>query len=136
MNMNTIFQISNLLTMPFWVLMLIAPGWSWTRRIMGSLWVVVPVALLYAVLLVPQLPALAPALASPTLDAIAAGLGTPEAATVGWAHFLAFDLFVGRWAYLESVKRGTNPWLLLVGALFHPDGRAAGAAVVSRAAAV
>jgi hypothetical protein len=27
-------------------------------------------------------------------------------------HFLAFDLFVGRWAYLDSRQRGTSAWIV------------------------
>ena len=28
------------------------------------------------------------------------------------AHFLAFDLFVGRWVYLDSRERGISAWLM------------------------
>ena len=31
---------------------------------------------------------------------------------MGWIHFLAFDLFVGRWAYLDSRERGLSAWLV------------------------
>jgi len=27
-------------------------------------------------------------------------------------HFLAFDLFVGRWIYLDSRRRQVSPWLM------------------------
>jgi hypothetical protein len=35
--MDTIFQVSSLLVIPFWILMILLPYWSWTKRIMGSL---------------------------------------------------------------------------------------------------
>ncbi len=108
--MDFIFQASSLLTLPFWLLMIFLPRWHWTQRIMASLWTVVPAALLYAVLILPMMPTAFPVLANPTLDAIAALLGTPQGATVGWVHFLAFDLFIGRWAYLDSRSLGLNPW--------------------------
>jgi hypothetical protein len=44
-------------------------------------------------------------------------LGTPFGTAVAWAHFLAFDLFVGRWAFLDSRRRGVHP-LLMAPALF------------------
>ena len=44
-------------------------------------------------------------------------MGTPEGATIAWAHFLAFDLFTGRWAYLDSQARGL-PALLMAPLLF------------------
>ena len=110
--MATIFSLSNFLTIPFWLLMIFAPHWRWTKRIIGSLWIVVPPALLYAVLILPQLSSVLAALANPMLSAIAALLGTPTGATLGWVHFLAFDLFVGRWAYLDSRQRNLSAWLV------------------------
>ena len=109
--METIFSLSNLLVMPFWLAMIFLPRWRWTARIMASLWPIVPAAVLYAVLVVPNLPALFPALANPELVAIAALLGTPEGATIAWAHFLAFDLFVGRWVYLDARRLGISAWI-------------------------
>lgn len=81
---------------------------------MASLWTLVPISLLYVVLLGMGVSSggMLADLANPTLEPIAALLGTPLGATTGWAHFLAFDLFVGRWAYLESRERGFNPWLV------------------------
>jgi hypothetical protein len=109
---DTVFQLSSLLTMPFWFLMILLPHWRWSKRIMASLWTVVPAALLYAILVVPNLLGLLSILANPSLDAIAALLGTPEGATIGWVHFLAFDLFVGRWAYLDSRNHSFSAWLV------------------------
>jgi len=110
--MEQLFQVSNLLVMPFWALMILAPRWRWSQRIVGSLWIVVPPALLYAALVLPGMGQLLPALANPSLDGIAALLGRPDGAVIGWIHFLAFDLFVGRWAYLDSQERGISPWLV------------------------
>ena len=62
--------------------------------------------------MLPGLAEVLPAVTSPTLAGIAALLGTPERATIGWVHFLAFDLFVGRWVYLDSRERGISAWLM------------------------
>jgi hypothetical protein len=110
--MSTVFSLSNFLVLPFWALMIVLPRWRWTERIMRSPLIAAPPAVLYAVLVVPQLGALLRQLSSPTPKQIAALLGTPEGATIGWAHFLAFDLFVGRWAYLDSRERQISPWLM------------------------
>lgn len=110
--MDTIFQLSNILVMPFWLLMILLPHWQWTKRIIGSLWVTVPAALLYALLVLPNMPDFLGELANPTLGSIAALLGTPDGATIGWIHFLAFDLFVGRWAYLDSREHGFSAWIV------------------------
>jgi hypothetical protein len=110
--METIFQLSSVFVMPFWLLMIFFPHWRWTKRIMASLWVVVPAALLYAVLIAPMALSLVDDLINPSLEAIAALLGSPTGATAGWVHFLAFDLFVGRWAYLDSRQNNFSAWLI------------------------
>lgn len=110
--METIFSLSSLLVMPFWLLMIALPHWRVTQRIMRSPLVSAAPALLYLALVLPRLGELLPALASPTLAGVAALLGTPAGATIAWAHFLAFDLLVGRWAYLDSRERGVSAWLM------------------------
>jgi hypothetical protein len=109
---DSLFSLSSLLVMPFWALMIFAPRWSWTKRIIGSPFISLPAALLYAVLVVPNALSLLPALANPNLAGIQTLLGSPQGATIGWVHFLAFDVFVGRWAYLDSQERGINPFLM------------------------
>ncbi len=108
--MATVFSLSVLLVAPFWLLMIFVPHWRWTRRIMTSPSVVLPAAILYAVLILPQVGNVWPELINPRLPAIAALLGTEHGATVGWVHFLAFDLFVGRWVYLDSRERRISAW--------------------------
>jgi hypothetical protein len=39
-------------------------------------------------------------------------LGSPEGAIIAWIHFLAFDLFVGRWIYLDSEEQRLSRWLM------------------------
>jgi hypothetical protein len=108
MSTEQLFSASGLLVMPFWFLMAFLPHWRWTKRIIGSPLISLPAALLYAWLVLPRAGAIWAAVSSPELGPIAALLGSPEGATIAWAHFLAFDLFVGRWAYLDSRERGVS----------------------------
>ena len=110
--MELLFNLSNLFIMPFWALMIFLPHWRWTQRIMRSLWPVTALAAVYAALLFSQAGSAAESLLSPTLEGIAGLLGTPGGAAAGWVHFLAFDLFVGRWAYLDSRQRNLSAWLV------------------------
>lgn len=112
MTFDVLFSLSNVLVLPFWLLMILAPHWRWTQRLIASPWIAAAPAVLYAALVVPQLPALLMSLANPQLGAIAALLGSPAGATIAWAHFLTFDLFVGRWVYLDSRERGYTAWLV------------------------
>ncbi|NUM47538.1 MAG: DUF4281 domain-containing protein [Anaerolineales bacterium] len=110
--MEIIYNLINLYVLPFWALMLFAPHWSWTKRILGSFWPVAVLPVIYAVLLISQLFAPTGMPLDVSLNGIAALLGTPTGAAIGWAHFLAFDLFVGRWAYLDSRERGLSAWVV------------------------
>ncbi len=112
MNLDALFNLGNLLVMPFWLIMIALPRWAWARRVMASPLIVVPPALIYAALVLPQVGSLLPLLAGPNLGSIATLLGTPLGSTVGWMHFLAFDLFVGRWAYLDAIDRRISSLLM------------------------
>ena len=112
MDLDLIFSTMSQLAMPFWLLIVLAPRWRFAERIIRSPWIVAPFAIGYAVLVLPLVPALLPVLAASRLDAVAALLATPEGATLGWLHFLAFDLFVGRWIYLDSRERNFSAVLM------------------------
>jgi hypothetical protein len=123
---SALFQIANVAVTPFWLLMIVLPRWQGTRRLLSTPLVVAPWLVLYVVLIVPELPGLLPLLVAPTLQDIANVLGTPEGALVGWVHYLAFDLFVGRWVYLDSRQREANVFLmapvLVLALMFGPAG--------------
>jgi Domain of unknown function (DUF4281) len=109
--METVFSLSGVLVMPIWLAMILVPGWSVTRRVVASPLVALAPALLYAVLVVPRIVELLPMLAAPELESIAQLLGTPDGATIAWIHFLAFDVFVGRWVYLDARERKMSAWV-------------------------
>ena len=122
----TVFSTSFLLVAPFWLLMIVVPTWHVTERVMASRLVALPAALLYVVLLLPQATAVGAGVLSPSLADISMLLATDLGATLAWAHFLAFDLFVGRWIYLDARQRGISPFfvspLLALTLLFGPVG--------------
>jgi hypothetical protein len=101
-----LFSLTFAVAAPFWALMILAPRWSWTARIIDSPLIVLPPVLIYAALVLPALGDVLPAVASPTLDSVRDLLGTDAGAAAGWAHFIAFDLFVGRWVWLDARERG------------------------------
>ncbi|WP_433720614.1 ABA4-like family protein [Actinoplanes sp. CA-051413] len=115
---GALFGLTFAVAAPFWALMILLPGWSWTRRIIASPLIVLPVVVIYALLVIPAFGEVLPAVASPTLGGVRELLGTADGAAAAWAHMLAFDLFVGRWSWLDSRTRGVpalimSPVLLL-----------------------
>jgi Domain of unknown function (DUF4281) len=112
MDHELLFRLANLGVIPFWALMILLPTWGVTRRVIASPLIALAPALIYLALVAPQIGALLPALSNPTAAGVAALLSTPAAATIAWAHFLAFDLLVGRWAYLDGRDRGVHPLVM------------------------
>jgi hypothetical protein len=107
-----LFSITFLLAVPFWALMVFAPTWGPTGRIIASPLIVVPPALVYLVLAVANFADLWAAVSAPSLGPLAEFLGTPEGTALGWAHFIAWDLFVGRWMYRQSRELGIHPLVM------------------------
>lgn len=112
MTMEALFNVSFVLVAPFWLLMIFVPHWPVTRRIAQTVWIAAPASLLYAILILPRFTEVFPLVLRPEHAAIAELLGSAAGATIGWIHYLAFDLFVGRWVYLDSRDRGFSAWLV------------------------
>lgn len=133
---GTLFTLTFALAAPFWALMILLPRWSWTARVISSPVIVLPVVLIYAMLMIPAAGEVLPAVLSPTLDGVRDLLGTPDGAAAAWAHMVAFDLFTGRWAWLDSRERGVPALamapLLVLTILLGPLGLAAYLAVRTR----
>jgi hypothetical protein len=112
MSIETLFALTSLPVLPLWALMILLPRWSWTQRIIRSPLIALAPALIYIVLVLPRVGEVWSAVSGPELAGIAALLGTPAGAAISWAHFLAFDLLVGRWIFLDSRERGVNAVLM------------------------
>jgi len=110
--METLFKLSGLMVLPFWGLMIFLPGRRVTQRLMSSPMVCATPAAFYAALVIPRFAEVWRAVSSPELSGVAAILGSPAGAMIGWLHFLAFDLFVGRWIYLDSREREITAWVM------------------------
>lgn len=124
---ESVFLAANLFVLPFWALMIFLPEWRLTRRVMGTPFLIAVLPALYVALVLPRLGDLLPVLLSqPDLKAVAGRLGTPEGALIGWIHFLAFDLFVGRYIYLDNREHRISAFVigpvLALTCLFGPAG--------------
>jgi hypothetical protein len=106
------FELSNLAVLPFWALIILAPRSRLAARAVASPWILLPPLLVYAWAVLPALSQVLPIVARPELDSVANLLGQPLGALAGWAHFLAFDLFVARFIVLDARERDL-PWFVL-----------------------
>jgi len=111
-----LFDIAFPLVVPFWALIILAPTWRWTRRIIASPLIVVPPLVVYTILVAPHLGELWATMSQPSLSGLLAFLSTPWGTAAVWAQVLAWDLFIGRWMYHQSLRIGIHP--LVMGPLF------------------
>ncbi|MER7451143.1 ABA4-like family protein [Nocardia beijingensis] len=100
-----LFDITFWFAAPFWALMILAPKWRRTAAVVASPLICLPPLIVYAALVVPEFGALAAALVDPHLSGLRGVLGSSTGAAAAWAHFVAFDLFLGRWIFLDSRTR-------------------------------
>ena len=109
---TALFELTFLVVAPFWALMIFAPKWSWTQRIAESYLIILPPVAIYVVLMVPVLPELVPLVTRPELAPLAEFMSTGTGAALVWAHMIAWDLFVGRWMYLEGRRLNVHPLVM------------------------
>lgn len=112
MTPDTIFLVCNYGVLPAWLLLVVAPSWEWTQRIVHAVWIPVLLGLVYAT-------AFAVNPDSPegggfaTLRGVMALFTSPYVVLVGWVHYLVFDLFIGAWQARDARRRGiAHAWLV------------------------
>ena len=86
------------------------PQHELTRRFVGDIrWSVLPLLIPYVILALPNAPNILITFASqmPTPEIVVDLFQDDEVIVLGWLHFLAFDLFIGRYVWLRmlSTKR-------------------------------
>lgn len=124
MPLETLFTICNTLSLVGWLLLIVAPRWQWTRRLICPVIIPFVFGLFYIVAIVSRLGQLEGGFGS--LEQVGQLFENKYALLVGWVHYLAFDLFVGSWEVRDSQRLGISHWLvipcLVLTFLFGPSG--------------
>ena len=112
MPFETLFKAANYAVVPFWLLLIVVPRWSWTQRLVHG-----PVALLlltpvYAYMLFGYGP-VPEGMGFSSLYGVMIGFSAPHIVVAGWIHYLIFNLFIGAWETRDAQRRGI-PHLLVV----------------------
>ena len=111
MKAEQIFSIANLIALLGWVILIIAPRWIVTRKIILSGAVPLLLSVAYLILIVLFFGKSEGGFGSLS-DVMK--LFTNEWATLaGWIHYLAFDLFVGTWEVKDAQKRNISHWFVV-----------------------
>lgn len=120
MDYETAFTIVNVIVLPAWILLAVAPRMALTDALVHSAVFPIFFGTLYLGLMVYAFTSgIVPVDADVyTLAGISALLTTPLAALIGWVHYLVFDLFVGAWIARDSVRRGIAPVVRIISLFF------------------
>lgn len=112
MTLEILFKAANYAVLPFWLLLIVAPRWSWTQRLVHGPVVLLLLTPIYAYMLFGY--AAAPeGVNFNSLYGVMIGFSTPSIVVAGWIHYLIFDLFVGAWEARDAWRRGVPHWLLI-----------------------
>ncbi len=115
MDWDLIFTITNIYAMAMWLVLLFAPR---NELVMTGLFYggAGLLSASYAVIMVSLMTGIIDTVAGETMDfsslaGVQQSLSSPSGATIGWIHYLAFDMFVGLWVARNADKYGFARWL-------------------------
>ena len=122
MNWDLVFTITNNYALVMWLILAFAPRRTviMTGLFYGGTGLL---ATSYAVIVVPLMTGMIDGGSGgipdfSTLAGVQQLLSSPGGATIGWIHYLAFDLFVGLWVARNADKYGFARWLQIPILLF------------------
>jgi hypothetical protein len=118
--LNTLFLIANIVSLPFWFVLIVFPKRDFTKRLFGSGYGHVGFVILGALYLFLLVGALVTGLGQGgvdlgglfTADGLAKLLSAPAAAVTIWVHALAMDLAGAYYIYSQSEKLKMPGWAL------------------------
>ena len=111
MSPETVFSIINFVAIAGWILLAVAPG----RRIVTDVVAIVVIPAVMALFYIGVLAAVwgRSEGSFSTLAGVSTLFQNPWLLLAGWAHYLAFDLFIGSWEVRDARKRRI-PHLLVI----------------------
>lgn len=104
-DVDLVFTIANYGVVPAWILLVVAPRWRVTQRLVHSVLVPALWGLAYGILLFTDREG-SPDGSFFTLDGVMAIFTSRQTVAAAWIHYLIFDLFVGAWETRDAARRG------------------------------
>ncbi len=108
---DLIFQICNSIAPIGWLLMIVAPRWTVTKKLILSGFLPLLLGLVYLTLIILFFGDSEGNFSS--LQGVAKLFEDPFALTAGWIHYLAFDMFIGAWEVNDGQKHNISHFLLI-----------------------
>ncbi len=111
MKPDLLFQICNSIAPVGWLLLIVAPRWKWTKRLILSGILPLLFGLVYLTLIILFFGEGEGNFNS--LQGVMKLFTSPWGVTAGWIHYLAFDLFIGSWELTNGQKNELPHYLIV-----------------------
>ena len=111
MTPEALFSICSILVLPGWILLLVAPCWKWTKRLINSCLLPLLLGVVYLYLIAAHWGESEGGFGS--LAEVSQLFQNPYNLLAGWVHYLAFDLFIGGWEARDARRLRIHHLLLV-----------------------
>ena len=111
MKAEQIFSIANLIAIIGWILLVVAPRWVFTKKVVLSGAIPLLLSVAYLILIF--------AFFGSSEGGFSSLAGVMKLFTyewmvlAGWIHYLAFDLFVGVWEVKDAQAKNISHWFVI-----------------------
>ncbi|WP_026942550.1 ABA4-like family protein [Hellea balneolensis] len=114
MTYDLLFSLVNASVMPAWALLIFAPKWSFTDRLVHSMFYPLLLGAVYiGGMVMAAMGHGAEGGGFTSIEGVRTLFSTDVGMIIGWTHFLVFDLFVGAWEARDAQRRGFKHWMLV-----------------------
>ena len=111
MRAEEIFSVANLVAMLGWLILIVAPRWVLTRKVVLSGAVALLLSTAYLILIVLFFGESEGEFGS--LSGVMKLFTNEWTVLAGWIHYLAFDLFVGVWEVKDAQSKNISHWFVV-----------------------
>ena len=118
MSAETVFKIANMLVLPQWLLMVVAPRWRVTKWLMNSYLIPVCLAIIYVIYLFSGGPVDFGSFGSLAGVKALFANGGDGVMLAGWVHYLAFDLVAGTSIVRDAQAKAVPHWFIIIPLFF------------------
>jgi hypothetical protein len=114
MNYDLVFSAINYSVMPAWALLILAPKWNVTEKLVHSMFYPLLLGVVYSGgFIMAYAGHGAEGGGFTSIEGVRTLFSADVGLVIGWAHYLVFDLFIGAWEARDARRRGFNHWLLI-----------------------
>ena len=111
MKAEQIFSIANLIAIIGWILLVVAPRWVFTKKVVLSGAIPLLLSVAYLILIFAFFGSSEGSFGS--LAGVMKLFTNEWTVLAGWIHYLAFDLFVGVWEVRDAQAKNISHWFVI-----------------------